>query len=108
MKKLVALLPLLLLGACADPAYSPGAWANYDGTYDWGFSGYDRPYNPGAYAAPQAYYPQTYYPQAYSYSYGPAYSYGSSYSYGPPCNCGGGYAPDYNNTYYEGPGYGPY
>jgi hypothetical protein len=103
MRKLIALLPLLLLGACADPAYSPGAWANYDGTYDWGFSGYDRPYNAGAYATP-AYYPQPYYPQ--SYAYGPGYSYGPAYNYG--YSYGGGYPRGYYDSYYEGPGYGGY
>lgn len=107
MKKLIALLPLLLLAACADPAYSPGAWANYDGTYDWGFSGYERPYAAAAYAAP------VYYPP--SYNYGPAYSYGPPAGYGPPAyssgysySYGGGYAPSYYDSYYEGPGYGPY
>lgn len=93
MKKLIALLPLLLLGACAAPFYSPGAWANYDPTYDWGYSGYERPIVPQAYNAP-VYYPQPEYP---------------AYAYGPPVNYGrGNYAPAYDGTWYEGPGYGPY
>ncbi|HWA70137.1 MAG TPA: hypothetical protein VG821_09925 [Rhizomicrobium sp.] len=59
MKKLIAVLPLLLLQGCLYPGYggyggySNGAWSNYDPTYDWGYSGYDRPYNAGAYQVPR-------------------------------------------------------
>lgn len=91
MKKLIALLPLLLLAGCADPYYSPGAWANYDPTYDWGFSGYERPIIPQAYDAP-VYYPMP----GYGYpGYGPAY---------------GRYQPNYYSTWYQGPNssYGAY
>jgi hypothetical protein len=109
MKRLLALLPLLLLGACADYGYSPGAWAGYDGTYDWGYSGYQRPVGPGDFDGPvYQYQAPAYYPQAYAYpapSYGPP-AYGPQ-SYGPPGGHGG-YAPDYYGSYYEGPGYGPY
>jgi len=110
MKKLIALLPLLLLGACADPGYSPGAWAGYDPGYDWGYSGYQRPIIPEAYNGPymgpppvypgSAYARRNYYPR----NHGPAYSYGPSADYG----YGGGHAPPYDGTWYEGPGYGPY
>lgn len=95
MKKLIALLPLLWLGACADPGYSPGAWAGYDPTYDWGYSGYQRPVTPGDYYGPYAGPPPVYPGSGY---YPPAYNYGPRY----------GYAPGYSDSYYEGPGYGPY
>ena len=71
----IALATLLPLAGCATPyGYSPGAWANYDGDYDWGQDGYDRPityygqaeygrpYGNGYYAAqPNGYYTQPYY-----------------------------------------------
>ena len=92
MKKLIALLPLLLLGACADPGYSPGAWANYDPSYDWGYSGYQRPIIPQAYNGPYMGPPPVYPGSGYA---APSYGYG-------------GYTPPYDGTWYEGPGYGPY
>lgn len=54
------------LSGCVVP--SGGAWANYDPTYDWGYSGYDRPINYDAYRMPASYSyppPQYYGPQSY-------------------------------------------
>ena len=46
----IALATLLPLAGCATPyGYSPGAWANYDGDYDAGYDGYDRPITPNIY-----------------------------------------------------------
>jgi hypothetical protein len=96
MKRLaavIALAALLPLGGCATPyGYSPGAWAYYDGDYDYGWDGYggsaDTGYGQGApYAAygnpyygappyPGMYGPGFYgYPRGYGWNpyYGPAY-----------------------------------
>jgi hypothetical protein len=98
MKRLaaaIALATLLPLAGCATPyGYSPGAWANYDGDYDYGYDGYDRPityYGEARYGQPygNAAYAQPYYaPQAY----------------GPPP----GYGPNWYSTYYSGCGCGGY
>jgi hypothetical protein len=105
MKRLaavIALAALLPLGGCATPyGYSPGAWANYDGDYDYGWDGYDAPqtgygqamppraYGNAAYSAPPYYYPG-YYPGVW----GPAY-YGYPPAYGPGTAPTPGYAPAY-------------
>ncbi len=101
----IALATLLPLAGCATPyGYSPGAWANYDGDYDYGYDGYDRPI--------------TYYGEArYSQPYGNAYyagqpNYGGYYSqpyyapqaYGPPPS----YGPAWYSTQYSGCGCGSY
>lgn len=86
----IAALPL---AGCATPyGYSRGAWAYYDGDYDWGYDGYDRPYT-APYAAPP---PDAYYGGAY---YGGAY-YGNGGGYAPPPY---GPPPGYS-TYYTQPG----
>jgi hypothetical protein len=92
MKKLAAamcLAGLLPLGGCV--VYGPGpaanpAWANYDFTYDYGLSGYDRPvlYGDG-------------------YGYGYAGGYGVSVGVSAPADYGsyyssGGY-PEVDNRY---------
>ncbi len=70
MKKLaaIALLALLPLGGCASPypgAYSTGAYAGYDGGFDDGYHGYERPitwddayYRQASYAPPYGWYQQ--------------------------------------------------
>jgi hypothetical protein len=100
MKKLAAaitLATLLPLAGCATPyGYSPGAWANYDGDYDYGYDGYDRPvsyygrtgqaYGNGYYAG-QPYY-GGYYNQSY-YAPQPAYGPSRYSTYYRGCGCGG-------------------
>ena len=105
MKKLaaaIALATLLPLAGCATPyGYSPGAWANYDGDYDYGQDGYDRPdhllrrgaLRPALWqwllcepALRRRYYAQQ-----------PAYA---PQAYGPPPGYGGGWY----STYYSGCG----
>lgn len=100
---LIALLPLV---GCATPyGYSPGAWANYDDDYDYGYDGYDRPisyygemrygqpYGNGYYAGQPSfggYYSQPYYGGYYSQGYyGPAPAYGPSWysTYYSGCGC---------------------
>jgi hypothetical protein len=80
----IALAALLPLGGCATPyGYSPGAWAYYDGDYDYGWDGYGggpvtgygeatyaRPYGNLYYSAPPYYYPGFYY---YPGAYGPPF-----------------------------------
>jgi hypothetical protein len=106
MRKLLvlfALAALAPLGGCATPyGYSPGAWANYDGDYDWGQDGYDRPvsyYGQGTYSAPPnagSYYVPDQYAPAYAGVPGYGYGYGAPASYGPP--------PGYYSTGYGDPG----
>jgi hypothetical protein len=85
---MIALSSLLPLLGCATPyGYSPGAWAYYDGDYDWGQDGYDRPI--------------TYYGDAqaqYGRPYGNAYAGQPAYSYPPS------YEPSWYSTYYSGCG----
>jgi hypothetical protein len=103
MKKLaavIALATLLPLAGCAAPyGYSPGAWANYDGDYDYGYDGYDRPITYYGYGE-----------ASYVQPYGNAYYAGQPYYgpqvYSPPP----GYGPNWYSTYYSGCGcnYGGY
>jgi hypothetical protein len=92
MKRLaavIALAALVPLGGCATPyGYSPGAWANYDADYDYGWDGYDAPatgygqamppraYGNPYYGVPPYYYPGVYGPAFYGYppAYGPRYA----------------------------------
>jgi len=101
MKKLIALLPLLLLGACAHAGASDGAWAYYNPYYDRDGGGYARPFIPPADDASGWYPPPGYYPPP---DYYPDPGYGDPRHGGPPY----GHAPDYYGTWYEGPGYAPY
>jgi hypothetical protein len=98
----IALATLLPLAGCATPyGYSPGAWANYDGDYDWGQDGYDRPityYGEARYGQP--YGNGDYANQPYGgryYAQQPAYA---PQAYGPPPGYGGGWY----STYYSGCG----
>jgi len=99
MKKLatiLALSTLLPLAGCATPyGYSPGAWANYDGDYEYGQDGYDRPIS---------YYGRASYVQPYGNAYYGAQAYGSGYyaqpTYAPPP----AYDPNWYSTYYSGCG----
>jgi hypothetical protein len=95
-----ALLGLAALGGCASPypgVYSSGAWAGYDGGFDDGYHGYQRPviydnfgpYGMGVSYAPP---PYTYMAPARGYpSYGPQTSGWYSTYYCPPQMQVGGY-----------------
>src|SRR5476651_1912825 len=97
MKKLAiltVLAALLPLGGCVvyglGPSYG-GAWANYDGSYEYGLGGY----GPGGYCPPGLGDPYAYYG-----GYGGSGGYGSYGAYG-----GAGYG---GYAGYGGPGYGVY
>lgn len=91
----IALATLLPLTGCATPyGYSPGAWANYDGDYDWGQDGYDRPityYGAAQYGRP---YGNDYYA---GQPYGGYYAQPAPQAYGPPP----AYGPNWYSTYYS-------
>ena len=102
----IALAALLPLGGCATPyGYSPGAWAYYDGDYDYGWDGYDSGpvtgYGEAAYYRPYGnlYYgaPPSYYPGFYPGFYGPAF-YGPAF-YGYPRGFGRRWNRDYRRRY---------
>jgi hypothetical protein len=102
MKRLaaaIALATLLPLAGCATPyGYSPGAWANYDDDYDYGYDGYDRPIT---------YYGEASYGQPYGNAAYASQPYGAYYSqpaYEPPPS----YGPSWYSTYYGGCGCGGY
>lgn len=113
MKKILlaaaAILPLAALGGCVSPypgIYSSGAYAGYDGGFDSGYQGYDRPitwndYNPAVYA-----------PLAYAPAYGPTpVSYAPPYGYYPQAPAYSAYGPqasDWYATYYCPPQMGGY
>jgi hypothetical protein len=103
----IALATLLPLAGCATPyGYSPGAWANYDGDYDWGQDGYDRPityYGEARYGQPygNGYYASQPYYGGGTYAQQPYYA---PQAYGPPQ----GYGPNWYSTYYSGCGCGSY
>ena len=116
---LIALAALAPLAGCATPyGYSPGAWANYDGDYDYGYDGYDRPvsyYGQADYSAPPS--GASYYAPSYYSAPAPQYpAYGAYPQPGPQPGYGGApayvattyYYPTGYSTYYQGPGYGPY
>jgi len=107
MKKILltaaATIALAALGGCVSPypgAYSSGAYAGYDGGFDDGYQGYERPviwggnmpgayYGPASYAPPYGYYQQQ--QPAYG-AYGPQTSGWYSTYYCPPqMQMGGGY-----------------
>ena len=100
MKRLAAVVTLAILlplAGCATPyGYSPGAWANYDGDYDYGYDGYDRPIT---------YYGEARYGQPYGIGYyasQPYYGGNSAQSYyAPPQSA---YGPSWYSTYYSGCG----
>jgi hypothetical protein len=86
-RAVIALAALLPLAGCATPyGYSPGAWAYYDGDYDSGQEGYDRPiiyygesaqglpYDNSSYGAPAS-------GQVYGNVYSGAPVYAQSYAY---------------------------
>jgi hypothetical protein len=90
---LAAVLPLV---GCATPyGYSPGAWAYYDGDYDYGHDGYDRPI---------AYYSEA----EYGWPYGSAYASQPYYGgyYGQPPYLAPPNASSWYSTYYSGCGCG--
>jgi hypothetical protein len=106
MKKLAAaivLAALFPLAGCATPyGYSPRAWANYDGDYDYGYDGYDRPIT--YYGQAEAGYNQVQYGQPYGNGYyagQPGYGYAGPQAYGSqayvaPPNASSWYATSYS------------
>jgi hypothetical protein len=90
MKKLAAAIVLaavLPLAGCATPyGYSPGAWANYDGDYDYGYDGYGRPITHYGEAESGRPYGNGYFASQPSYGYA-GQPYNSGY-YGQPAYAG--------------------
>lgn len=77
----IALAAILPLAGCAAPyGYSPGAWANYDGDYDYGYDGYDRPITYYGEAEGGRPYGNAYYAAQPSYGYAGQPAYGGYYS----------------------------
>jgi hypothetical protein len=110
MKRLaaaIALAAVLPLAGCAAPyGYSPGAWANYDGDYDYGYDGYDRPITYYGEAEGGRPYGNAYYAAQPGYGYAGQPAYGGYYaqSYAPQP----AYAPAWYSTQYSGCGCGGY
>jgi hypothetical protein len=77
----IVLAAVLPLAGCATPyGYSPGAWANYDGDYDYGYDGYDRPITYYGAADQGRAYGNGYYAAQPNYGYAGQPSYGGGYS----------------------------